>query len=151
MHVHVFDGDIVKPRLSGAVVMVGNNDGVVSIRAVHAVDMDVAHRVIFTRQKTDCGIPVSCRDVADANIFDIAECDFRMRFIVRSHADHIVVGRTAQIFDYAVESGTIDMHAVGCTEMPIIIKKEIAHHKPVRIGNLDSVADRVANGHFGQM
>ena len=48
----VFKSDVVKPNLARTLVVIGDNNGIMAVIAVNAVNADVAELVSFTREQS---------------------------------------------------------------------------------------------------
>ena len=116
----------VQPLFFGNVIIVGQPDAILVIRAVYVGDMDVFDRFLRC-QKTDGAVTVLSENTVDLDIGDIAE-----RALVRVERDEIVVAGALQIADHAEMTVSVKMQAVHIDRRrisEIIIEGDIFHRE----------------------
>lgn len=91
----VFDNDIVKPSVAGAIVVVAHDQRVVAVISIYAVNVDVAQSVALTCQEADGRVAIACRQIADHHVFNITQGDFGVGLVVGGQRYQIVVGGAA--------------------------------------------------------
>ena len=69
---NIFQHQVVKPDRARALVVVGNDDGMVAVSAVQTVNADIAQRISLPRQQADTGISSAAGEVVNVNIFYIS-------------------------------------------------------------------------------
>ena len=63
--VNVFDDKIVIPARSGTCIVIADDDGMMTIRAVEPVDSDRTESVILAGEQTDSGVAVASGEIVD--------------------------------------------------------------------------------------